>query len=36
MVAVINVEVYPFLVFSDLTYHHEDTRIVIFRFHNAT
>ena len=30
MVAVISVEAYPFLAFSDLTHHLEDTEIDVF------
>ena len=33
MVAVINVDAYPFLVFSDLTYHLENTVIGVFWLH---
>ena len=33
VVAVISVDAYPFLVFSDLTCHLEDTGIGIFCFH---
>ena len=35
VVAVISVDAYPFLVFSDLTCHLEDTGIGIFCFHCA-
>ena len=30
MVSVISVKAYPFLIFSDLTYHLEDTGICVF------
>ena len=36
MVAVISVEAYPFLAFSDLACHHEDTGIDAFWLHCAT
>ena len=36
MVAIISVDTYPFLVFSDLTYHPENTGIRVFWFHCAT
>ena len=35
VVAVISVNVYPFLAFSDLTYHLEDTGIGVFWLHSA-
>ena len=35
MVAVINVDTYLFLAFSDQTCHLEDTGIRVFRFHCA-
>ena len=35
VVAVISVDVYPFLTFSDLTCHLHDTGIRIFRLHCA-
>ena len=35
VVAVINVDAYPFLAFSDLTCHLQDTGIGVFRFHRA-
>ena len=35
MVAVLSVDAYPFLAFSDLTCHFEDTGIGIFRLHSA-
>ena len=35
MVAVISVDAYPFLAFSDLTCHHEDTGIGVFWLHFA-
>ena len=35
VVAVISVDVYPFLAFSDLTYHLEDTGIGVFWLHSA-
>ena len=31
----INVDAYPFLVFSDLNHHLEDTEIGVFRLHSA-
>ena len=36
VVAVIGVDAYPFVAFSDLTCHHEDTGIGIFWLHCAT
>ena len=36
MVAVISVDAYPFLAFSDLTCHLEDTGIGVFQLHCAT
>ena len=36
VVAVINVDIYPFLAFLDLTCHHEDTGIGVFSLHCAT
>ena len=36
VVAVINVDGYPFLAFSGLTSHLEDTRIGVARFYHAT
>ena len=36
MVAVISVDTYPFLVFSDLTCHLEDIGIGVFSLHCAT
>ena len=33
MVAVIGVDGYPFLAFSDLTYHLEDTQLGVFWLH---
>ena len=36
MVAVISVDAYPFLVFSDLTCHFENTGIGVFLLHCAT
>ena len=33
MLAVISVDAYPFLAFSDLTFHLEDTGIVVFWLH---
>ena len=36
MVAVISVYTYPFLAFSDLTCHLEDTGIDVFSLHYAT
>ena len=35
MVAVISVDAYPFLAFSDLTCHLEDTGIVVYQLHCA-
>ena len=35
MVAVISVDAYPFLAFLDLTYHLEDTGILVFWLHCA-
>ena len=35
-VAVISVDAYPFLAFSDLTCHLEDTEISVFWLHGAT
>ena len=35
MVAVINVDSYPFLAFADQTYYPEDTEISAFRLHRA-
>ena len=35
MVAVISVDAYPFLAFSGLTCHFEDTGIGVFRLHRA-
>ena len=35
VVAVISVDAYPFLAFSDLTCHLEDTGISVFRLHCA-
>ena len=35
VVAVISVEAYPFLAFSDLTHHLEDTEIDVFWLHCA-
>ena len=35
MVAVISVDAYPFLAFSDLTYYLEDTGIGVFWLHCA-
>ena len=35
MVAVISVDAYHFLAFSDLTFHLEDTGIVVFWLHCA-
>ena len=35
MVAVISVDAYPFLAFSDLTCHPEDTAISVFWLHCA-
>ena len=36
VVAVIGVDAYPFLVFSDMTFHLEDTRIGVFLLHCAS
>ena len=36
VVAVINVDAYPFLAFSDLTCHLQDTEIGVFWLHCAT
>ena len=36
VVAVISVDAYPFLAFSDLTFHLEDTGIGVFWLHCAT
>ena len=36
VVAVISVDAYPFLTFSDLTCHHEDIGIGVFWLHCAT
>ena len=36
MVAVISIDAYPFLAFSDLTCHFEDIGIGVFRLHCAT
>ena len=36
VVAVISVDAYPFLAFSDLTYHLEDMGIGVFWLHSAT
>ena len=36
MVAVIRVDIYPFLAFSDLTFHLEDTGIGVFWLYCAT
>ena len=36
MVAVISVDTYPLSAFSELTYHLDDTRIVVFWLHCAT
>ena len=36
LVAVISVDAYPFLAFSDLTYHLKDTGIAVFWLHCAT
>ena len=35
MVAVISIDAYPFLAFSDLTCHHKDTGIGVFCLHLA-
>ena len=35
MVAVISVDVYPFLAFSDMTCHFEDTKVRVFWLHCA-
>ena len=35
MAAVINVDAYPFLVFSDLTCHFDDTELDVFWLHCA-
>ena len=35
VVAVISVDAYPFLAFSDLTCHHEDAAIGVFWLHYA-
>ena len=35
VLAVINGDTYPFVVFSDLTYHLEDTAIGVFWVHSA-
>ena len=36
VVAMISVDAYPFLVFSDFTSHLEDTGIGVFWFHGAS
>ena len=36
MVAIININAYPFLAFSDLTFHHTDTGIGVFWLLSAT